>query len=167
MKYDNYEHAISEYKPIIIDRYKEMQMNTLEFLRKRWEHKNWNGIYNDIDVRIFNSIKDIVTFKNDGTARIATINIDKLNITAIKYADDTIAEWIAKIKSKIGLLENATIENMNNCTFKISGTKNDYKVEIIQDMIINYSKYNKPFNQFPARIYINNKAISEAKFKKL
>lgn len=167
MKYDNYEYAIAEYKPLIINRFKEMNINTLEFLRKRWEHRNWKGIYNDIDVKIFNSIRNFTTFNRTKDSTTVIINFEKLEVEAIKYADYTIAEWIVKIKSKVGLLESATIENMNNCTFKISGNKNDSKVEIIQDMIINYSKYNKPFNQFPARIYINNKAISEAKFKKI
>jgi hypothetical protein len=86
----------------------------------------------------------------------------------MRYAEDTIAEFNAKIERKVSGLKNVTVKNINSAEFVITGTHADGQtVSIVQRHIINVSKLGTPFNQFPARIRIDGKAISEAAYNKL
>ena len=82
------------------------------------------------------------------------------------YAGMTIANWEAKIQAKMGQLDAATVQHLTGYTFRIIGTRGTDNVSIEQHMILNVSPKGKLFNQWPARIYVNGKFISEAKFKK-
>lgn len=95
------------------------------------------------------------------------INEERLKAGAAKYAEQVVESWATKIEAKMGELDSAEVRAMGNCTFRISGTKLGRNVHIEQNMIVNVSSKGTLFNQFPARIYLEGKAISEAKFKKL
>lgn len=92
---------------------------------------------------------------------------DRLAVLAARYADDVVESWEGKILSKMGELEQTAVQAMSGLEFRITGTKNGNDVEIIQTVTVNVSKNGKVFNQFPARIKLNGKAISEAAFKKV
>lgn len=91
----------------------------------------------------------------------------KVEAAAVEFAQDSIDNWLAKINSKIGMLSDVTVRDYNHCRFDLSGTVKGLTVRIEQDMIINCSCKGLLFNQYPARIYVNFKFTSEAKFKKL
>ncbi|MDD5150378.1 MAG: hypothetical protein PHC28_07815 [Flavobacterium sp.] len=95
------------------------------------------------------------------------INEDKLEKFSIKLAQDSILQWKAKIIKKIGNIKNIHCENINSTSFYITGEFNEYYIKIEQQMIVNISSKGKLFNQFPARIYVDGKKISESKYKQL
>lgn len=99
------------------------------------------------------------------STNVKEINEEKLNEYAAKYADDTIKAWKLKIDEKVGMLDDGKVHHLDGCRFSISGTKEGHEVYIHQDMIVNISGKGTLFNQFPARIKMDGKAISAKKFK--
>lgn len=92
---------------------------------------------------------------------------DALEAGAVKYAEAAVEAWAGKIEAKMGELDSATVHRMDGIAFTISGIKHGKEVAIHQEMIVNVSKLGKPFNQFPATITFDGKAISAAAYKKL
>lgn len=97
----------------------------------------------------------------------AVLLVDALAEAGAAYADAVIEEWLGKIMAKLGELEDANVERLDSATFRISGQHEGKRVDIEQTCIVNVSKLGMPFNQFPARIYLNGKHISEAAYKKM
>jgi hypothetical protein len=150
-----------DYKPILIERFTEnahrVLANIIEDLGP-----DLKGIYNSWTwVKSFN--KAVKPFYNTATH---TLDADRLAQGAAQYANDTVNAWKEKIASKLGMLDTGTLHHLNGADFCITGTKDDQAVSINQTMIINISRLGTLFNQFPARISLNGKTISAAKFKK-
>ncbi len=97
---------------------------------------------------------------------IWTLDEARIEVEAAKYATEACQEWRSKFEAKVGQLENATLVYGSGAWLRIAGTRNGRRVEINQQMILNVSNKGKVFNQFPARIKVDGKAISEASFKK-
>ena len=95
------------------------------------------------------------------------ISEEKLAAYAAKYAERAVATWAGKIKAKVGNLDNAEVRSYGGTTFRVFGERAGAKVEIEQTMIINVSPRGKPFNQFPARIYVDGKFTSEKAYKEM
>lgn len=91
----------------------------------------------------------------------------KLAAGAEEYAAASLESWLGKIEGKLGELTDAKVRHLDGATFRITGMRNGHEVEIIQTMIVNVSSKGTLYNQFPARIYVDGKATSEAKYKKL
>jgi hypothetical protein len=89
-----------------------------------------------------------------------------LAAVAEAYAGMTVANWEAKIQAKMGELDAAAVHHISGHTFRITGARGADSISIEQNMILNVSPKGKLFNQWPARIYVNGKFTSEAKFKK-
>ena len=92
---------------------------------------------------------------------------DKLQEASNKYADNVIQAWKDKIQYKLGAIDNAECKKLTGMSFLITGTKHGKEVRIEQQVIVNRSKHGLLFNQFPARINYDGKAISERRFKEL
>jgi hypothetical protein len=134
------------------------------------------SIYNNVEGRVWRNVVRQCTdiFPIDPTApKYAVknggyrISNEKLDKEATKYAQDCIEQWLAKINHKIGALTDVTVYNYDTCRFDISGQTSVGPVRIQQDMILNCSSKGMLFNQFPARIYVNDKFISEKNFKEI
>lgn len=97
---------------------------------------------------------------------IYQINAERLAKKAAEYAEAVTIDWLGKITLKLGELENAEVKHMTGVSFLISGTRDGARIQIEQQMILNQSPKGTLFNQFPARIYIDGKASSEAAYKK-
>jgi len=95
------------------------------------------------------------------------INEDALARRSAKLAEAVVLAWFDKINEKLGELDNATCTDVGNCTFNINGERNGHKIQIQQDIILNVSSKGRLFNQFPARIYVDGKFTSAAKYTKL
>jgi len=95
------------------------------------------------------------------------LNDNKVARAAERYADEVVMSWFDKITAKMGTLEAAQVQHLSGVRFTIRGTKAGRSVAIEQDMIVNVSSKGTLFNQFPARIYVDGKFMSEAKFKAL
>ena len=88
---------------------------------------------------------------------------------AVNYARDQVDSFILKLSRKFGDLTNVVIHFADTgaleCT--ITGEQAGHKVFIQQDRIINTSKNGRPFHQWPARLTVDGKRMSEAAWKKL
>lgn len=111
-----------------------------------------------------NLVQRYVTFTRGLAVELVDEDLAK---GANEYAQEVLAAWQAKIERKIGELEQGTVHKMDGVAFRITGTRGGRKVEIDQQMILNWSALGRPFNQFPARIRVDGKATSEAAYKKM
>jgi hypothetical protein len=138
--------------------------------------ENLKGIYNSWT---FSSVKEVIfhncdTFLRDDFRFIDQINAkgykfsqEKAAKNAVKYADSIIESYAAKIISKLGTVESASLTwSSTNFEFILEGVKNGETIAITQRMKYNVSKLGKPFCQFPAICYVAGKKISAADYKK-
>lgn len=93
------------------------------------------------------------------------LNEEALARFADKQAGLVIEAWQAKIQEKLGELEDGQVQDVTNHQYRITGKRDGAEVRIEQSMIINVSGKGKLFNQFPARIYVDGKFMSAAKYK--
>jgi hypothetical protein len=96
-----------------------------------------------------------------------TLNADKVALMANKLAEAFADDVLAKVNAKTGELTEGVARYVSGANFLITGKKGENTVSIEQNQIINVSSKGKLFNQFPARIYVNGKFISAAKFAKI
>lgn len=132
---------------------------------------NFKGIANSHHYRMYiNTISmnlNKVHFSNMPHDMEYAINSEKMEKNAAEYADSVINLWVDKINSKLGELDTYTINEYNSFGFIITGTRNNKEVTIIQSMITNISSHGLLFNQFPAKIYVDGKSLSAAKYEAL
>lgn len=95
------------------------------------------------------------------------INYDRIKRSAIKYAQAEVDKFKFKLVNKLEDLENISNLRIRSGEFSFDATLNDYSVRVKQTTVFKTSSKGKLFNQWPCRIYVNNRFISEAKFKKL
>lgn len=150
-----------DYKPTLIKRFKDNARRTYGSIREDLG-PDFKGVYNSWTwVKAFNNaVKPVF---NTATK---TIDEAKLDAAAQKYADDTVEAWKLKIAAKLGELDTGKVHHISGADFCIIGTKDGHNVIINQQMIINVSGKGTLFNQFPARITLDGKSTSAAKFKK-
>lgn len=91
----------------------------------------------------------------------------KLKDAAERYADMVAEGWKDKIMAKAGELDEPQVKRMDGNTFRVTGKRFGQDVEIIQDMIVNVSVLGTLFNQWPARIYVGGKMVSESAYKRM
>lgn len=84
---------------------------------------------------------------------------------ADEKAGQVVEAWLAKIEEKLGELEDGQAEHVTGHQYRITGKRGEAVVRIEQSMVINVSGKGKVFNQFPARIYVDSKFMSAAKYK--
>ena len=138
-----------------------------------------SGIYNTREYRLADLVKSIAIW--DGPACQPAhipesekkgswvIDESKLQKKAEDHAQKSVNQWKAKIISKLGNLDNISIAKLDGaCGFYITGDRDGRSVEINQRMILNF-RYSTGtiFNQFPSRIYVDGKSMSENKYKEV
>ena len=137
-----------------------------------------SGIYNTREYRLADLVKSIADWDGPDCQWAHTpesekkgswvINKNKLQKKAHDHAKASVDQWKDKIISKLEHLDNISIARLDNaCGFLISGCRDGRQVEIQQQMILNFrSSTGTIFNQFPSRIYVDGKSMSENKYKK-
>ena len=125
------------------------------------------GVYNSDQARNWGAIASLARSLGDRVSSEYVLDADRLAAAATQFADATVATWADKISAKLGDLTDANVRHLDGYRFAVTGMKGDRKVTIEQDMIINVSNKGTLFNQFPARIYVNGKFTSAAKFAAL
>lgn len=165
--------ALADFRPVIAARYVNLIQYGFNQLTSKFG-SSMNGVYNSESYKFFTeTVRPCL--KNIGGQVVAgrqepahyVINDEALARRADEYAAAAVEAFRVKIEGKMGELESATVRSMGAGSFVISGTKNGTKVTIEQEMILNQSSKGTLFNQFPARIYVEGKFTSEAKFKKM
>lgn len=94
---------------------------------------------------------------------------DRAAAWARTWATNQLTAAAAKLTAKIGNLSDVRIEGApEDGMFRVRGyLPNGDEVCVDQDRIINVSSRGTLYNQWPARIYLNGKRISEAAYKRL
>lgn len=93
---------------------------------------------------------------------------DRLAENARRYGERVSLEWYVKMSSKLGNLQDVTVSTPGRGgDIVINGSLGDRPVRVEQHSIINFSSRGTPFHQFPARIYVSGRFVSEAGYKRL
>lgn len=126
------------------------------------------GVYNHPNfARIWSGVIQFV-LKTENDVRV--IDDAKLASYLDEWATSELESAILKLESKLQTLQEVVVTGFatGNSCFTVRGKNaSGAFVRVEQDQIINVSSKGKLFNQWPARIYVNGKAVSEAAFKKM
>ena len=95
------------------------------------------------------------------------IDTEALNKNAKKYGEKVALEWYNKVIAKLGPLRNVKASIMRGGDVIVTGEYKGNKVRLDQQRIINVSSRGTLFHQWPSRIYVNGKFMSETAYKKL
>jgi hypothetical protein len=157
--------ALAAYKPVLTERYSDLVRSyfarmvkdhgeSLKGISGSWTYaKTYRGL-----------VSENLTTENGAKS----INGDTLARNAAAYADAAIDGWKDKINAKLGELNEADVARLNGVAFSISGRDSvGRRIDIEQQMIFKISTLGTPFNQFPARIYVDGKFTSEAAYKRI
>ena len=159
--------ALDAYKPALTATYVRQLTDRIDYIILHFG-PSMKGVYNSRYGQTWKELKSLcVHTPSDDSWGSWTVDAERVAKAAGEYALATIETWHAKIEAKMGQLESATVHSLSGFSFNIVGTKAGRRVSIRQTMTINVSPKGKPFNQFPARIYVNGKFTPEAQFKKL
>jgi hypothetical protein len=91
----------------------------------------------------------------------------KLAAAAKRYGEETSTGWYYKMSIKLGKATDVkTISDPTRGNLTLSGTVNGFNVVIEQQVVYKVSNKGTPFHQFPARIYVDGKFMTEAEFAK-
>ena len=167
------------------DAIKEAMLSYAPALAKDYEdyvRRQFKAIVDDLGVELkgvysssrwshpFQAIRDSIHQEVDPSGRSSTYTLDsaKLKSNAKRYGEQVSLEWYGKLREKLGELENVTVSPPNRGgDVVVTGDHKGDKVRIDQQRIFKVSQLGTPFHQFPARIYVNDKFMSEAAYKKV
>lgn len=125
------------------------------------------GVYNSNQARNWGAIASLTRTLGDRIGSEKVLDADRVAAAAKQFADATVATWADKIAAKLGELDSAEVRHLDGFRFAVTGSKAGRSACIEQDMIINVSSKGTLFNQFPARIYVDGKFTSAAKYAAL
>lgn len=89
----------------------------------------------------------------------------KIVAAAQAYAEAAAAEWREKITGKLGDVEYREFKLFGGCNFLVHATRDGHDIRLDQDVIFKQSTRGLLFNQFPSRIYVDGKFVSEKAYK--
>jgi hypothetical protein len=114
----------------------------------------WRATLRDLCVRI------------DGTYEL---DMDKAQAWAKTWAQSEIAAAAKKLSTKVGRLVRVKVTGAPERGYftLTGGHPNGAFVRVEQDRILNVSGKGTLYNQWPARIYVDNRLISEAAYKRI
>ena len=93
------------------------------------------------------------------------VNAAWLRKNAEESADAQIAAFAAKLEKKLGTLGDFQATFTRGADFTITGTRNGHRIVVEQQTVFKVSTHGTPFNQFPARIYVDGKFTPAAQYE--
>lgn len=114
-----------------------------------------------------NYVKETVT---NGQVTGYVLNMESVQRMAVKTAQESIEALVAKLDGKLGdHLVSVDVKRAQGDGFLLllGELADGSRVLVEQNMILNVSSKGTLFHQWPARIKVNGKPVSEAAFKKL
>lgn len=155
---DLFKDAFAPLKPLIVADYEGYVTRII----KRYT-ETWDTMSDAAKLSIFRG--------NDGTWRFARrarptgeVRAEWLRKNAEQSADAQIAAFAAKLEKKLGTLGDFTATFTRGADFIITGTRNGHRVVVEQQTVFKVSSNGTPFNQFPARIYVDGKFTPAADY---
>ena len=158
--------ALDTIRPVLADRYAN-QVRRAFAVMVEVHGADLRGIHNSWDfARTYRGlVASVLTWTGHGAHSTCAIDETKLAKVAAAYAEAAVAQWKDKIEGKLGDLTEVNVVRMAGACFGIKGSRAGRNVWIEQDVIMKSSTKGLLFNQFPARIYVDGKFTSEAKYK--
>lgn len=95
------------------------------------------------------------------------IDHEKIAKDSVRYAQEQIDAFKFKLNQKLADLTDIENLRITGSDFRFSGVLGENKVLVEQTTVLKCSNKGTLFNQWPCRIYVNGKFMSEAAFKKL
>lgn len=92
---------------------------------------------------------------------------DFLAKEAARFGEDQVAGYIAKLRRKVDGISVHSVKLHNNGAFTLRGNLGNDSVRIDQQVVFKVSSKGTFFLQWPARIYLRNKFITEKAFRAL
>lgn len=92
------------------------------------------------------------------------VKAEWLRKKAEESADAQIAAFAAKLEKKLGTLWDFQATFTRGADFTVTGTRNGHRIVVEQQTIFKVSNQGTPFNQFPARIYVDGKFTPAAQY---
>ena len=158
--------ALEAYKPDLEARFVSFTTNRFNRMIEQFGPA-LRGIYNSDQARNYGAIAGCTKRLGDRVSSEIVLDDARLAAAAKSFAEETVAAWATKIEAKLGELTDADVRHLDGTRFNIFGYKGERRVRIEQEMIVNVSSKGTLFNQFPARIYVDGKFTSAAKFAAL
>jgi hypothetical protein len=91
----------------------------------------------------------------------------RIEAASVRYAQDQVNAFKTKLMAKLSDLTDIHQLHLSGLNFSFQGMLGEQRVRVEQTTVLKCSKNGKLFNQWPCRIYVNGKFMSEAAFKKL
>jgi hypothetical protein len=178
MKYAKIENISAEFDemiPVIAAEFTSWVTKTLERIISTYDRKelsNLGGSWSSDGGkwRQLRTFTIMVDENGEPTSRFTSrykINHERIERESVRYAKGQIDAFKFKLNQKLADL--ADIENLkiDGSNFRFSGVLGENKVLVEQTTVLKCSNKGTLFNQWPCRIYVNGKFMSEAAFKKL
>jgi hypothetical protein len=144
----------------LLNRYDRKQLSQLS---SSWAHDA--GLWRQL--RRFTKMVDENGKDTTRMTYLFRINHDQIEKSSIQYAQDQVDAFKVKLEKKLVDLTDIHNLHISGLNFSFQGILGDTRVRVEQTTVLKCSKNGKLFNQWPCRIYVNGKMMSEAAFKKL
>lgn len=148
-----FEAAFAPLKPLLVEQFENFVTRQIERYTQEWDVterrvREANGT--------FRFVRGFMQMDSDRmSARPVGVKTEWLRKRAEENAAAQIAEFAAKLTKKLGELGEFEAKFARGGDFTVTGTRNGHKVRVEQQTVFKVSSHGKPFNQFPARIYVD------------
>jgi len=161
--------AIQAHKPVLVLEFKRMVENEHDRLYKQYGPKlrrvQSRFYFETVSPCCVNV--DDEGKPTDRPAKTVARILDKvrLDVAARNFADDVAANWVDKIRFKLGALDSYSVTKLDHTgRLCIAGKRGAHDVRLEQQRILKCSSRGTLFHQFPARLYVDGTFTPEADF---
>ena len=178
MKYAKIENIAAEFDaivPIIADEFVSWVTKTLERILSTYDRKAISNLGNSFSTdggkwRQLRTFTIMVDENGEPTNRFTSrykIDNDRIAKESIRYAQAQVDAFKFKLNQKLADLTDIENLRITGSDFRFCGSLGEHEVLVEQTTVLKCSNKGTLFNQWPCRIYVNGKFMSEAAFKKL
>jgi hypothetical protein len=100
-----------------------------------------------------------------GAKPTGDVKVEWLSKVAAENAEAQIAEFARKLQAKLGQIGDFKAVFSRGADFTITGNRSGREIRVEQQTIFKVSALGNPFNQFPARIYVDGKFTPAAEYE--
>lgn len=178
MKYAKIENIAAEFDamvPTIAAEFSSWVTKTLERILATYDRKEISNLSNSFstDGGKWRQLRrfTIMTDENGNpTTRYTSyykIDHEKIAKESVRYAQEQIDAFKYKLNQKLANLTDIEKLRIDGSNFRFVAALGENEVMVEQTTVLKCSNKGTLFNQWPCRIYVNGKFMSEAAFKKL
>ena len=178
MKYANIENISTEFDamvPAIAADFEKWVTKNLEFILATYDRKQLSNLGNSWSTdggkwRQLRTFTIMVDENGEPTNRYTSrykIDHERIATASVRYAQEQIDAFKYKLNRKLADLTDIDNLKIGTSDFRFTGMLGENKVLVEQTTVLKCSNKGTLFNQWPCRIYVNGKFMSEAAFKKI